>query len=245
MQNERQSIEISLKNSAVFSIGEKAFLDKLIDQSQIHIFPKGHVIFTHEEQAKRFFIIKSGWVKLYRETLDGTQAIIDIINAGQMFGEAAMFSGGVYNCSAEAAEEAMLVSLPLALLKSEIETNGKLALALLQSTAQKREEQSREIEHQFLQNASQRIGCFILRLANQNKPGGIVIHLPYDKMLVAARLGMQPETFSRALAKLREETGIRVKGATVEMDSLEQLSNYACSACSSGFPCKDKATVVC
>jgi CRP-like cAMP-binding protein len=91
-----------------------------------------------------------------------------------------------------------------------------------------------------VQNAPQRIGCFLLRLANQTAlDNTITIHLPYDKTLVASRLGMQPETFSRALAKLKEKTGIRIKGATIEMESLNQLSDFSCAACSSSFPCKD------
>lgn len=78
-----------------------------------------------------------------------------------------------------------------------------------------------------------------MRLADSDSKGPVTIHLPYDKTLLAARLGMQPETFSRALAKLKEQTGIRVKGAVVELDNLEQLINYSCQVCSSEFPCKD------
>jgi len=52
---------------------------------------------------------------------------------------------------------------------------------------------------------------------------------------------MQPETFSRALSKLEEKTGIRIQGATIEIDNIEQLSTYSCAACSSEFPCKDIA----
>lgn len=105
--------------------------------------------------------------------------------------------------------------------------------------ARYRRQQDRELEHRTIQNAPQRIGCFLLRLTNQEEEGSVKIHLPYDKTLVASRLGMQPETFSRALNKLKDKTGIRVKGATVELDNLEQLTSYSCSACSSEFPCKD------
>jgi len=136
-------------------------------------------------------------------------------------------------------EDADILSLSLSHLKSEIEKNSQLALNMLGDMARYRRRQDTEIEHLSTQNASQRIGCFLLRLTDQNKAGAVSIHLPYDKILLSARLGMQPETFSRALAKLREQTGIRVKGATIEMDSLEQLISYTCSACSSEFPCRD------
>lgn len=218
---------------------ENSFFETLEAHAQHQFYKKGEMLFIHEEQAERFYFIKSGWIKLFRETLDGTQAVVDVLPAGHVFGETAIFEGDVYPYSAEAVEPAEVISLPLSDLKTEIEHNNKLALSLLNSMAQRCRQQDKEIEHRCLQSASQRIGCFILRLADQTHAGPLTIHLPYDKTLVASRLGMQPETFSRALAKLREQTGIRVKGSMIEMDSLEKLVDHCCSACSSEFPCKD------
>jgi len=213
-----------------------------VPHSQHQIHEKGKVLFIHGDQAERFYFVKSGWIKLFRETLDGTQAVVDILPAKNLFGETAIFEDGVYPYSAEAVESAEIISLSLSDLKTEIENNNKLALSMLNSMARYRRQQDKEIEHRSMQNASQRIGCFLLRLTNQRQAGSIKIHLPYDKTLVASRLGMQPETFSRALSKLRDKTGIRVKGATIEMDSIDQLVNYSCAACSSEFPCKDLAS---
>lgn len=178
-------------------------------------------------------------MKLFRETLDGTQAVFDILSAGHVFGETSIFENDVYPYSAEIVEAAEIISLPLSNLKKEMNVNNKLALNMLNSMAQYRRQQDREIEQRSIQNASQRIGCFLLRLTDQTEKGSVSIHLPYDKALVASRLGMQPETFSRALAKLREKAGMRIKGATVEIDNLEKLTEYSCAACSSEFPCKD------
>jgi len=203
------------------------------------VYEKGQVLFLHGDGAEFFYIIRQGWVKLYRETLDGTQAVVDIFTAGHMFGETSIFEEGRYPYSAEVIEAVQLMAVPIDLLKNEIESNNQLALDMLSSMARYRRQQDQEIEHRSLQNASQRIGCFLLRLISQNERGAMEIHLPYDKMLVASRLGMQPETFSRALAKLKDKTGIRIKGSTVEIDSPLQLTNYSCKACSSEYPCKD------
>lgn len=215
------------------------FLQRLAQQSKIQSLQKGQILFVHEDRASRFYIITQGWIKLFRETLEGTQAVVDILNKDHMFGETAIFQDDLYPYSAEASEKAEVISLPLSLLKAEIEDNPKLALAMLSSMARFRRHQDQELEHRTLQNAPQRIGCFLLRLANQDSQGEVTIHLPYDKTLLASRLGMQPETFSRALAKLKAETGIMIKGSTITMESLEQLSCYSCAACSAEFPCKD------
>ena len=230
-----------LRDISLFKGCEPAFFDALEAHAQQQTHSKGKILFIHGDTAERFYFIKNGWVKLFRETLDGTQAVVDILPAGHIFGETSIFEDDIYPYSAEVAEPAEIISLPIFDLKTEIENNNKLALGMLSSMARYRRQQDKEIEHRSIQNAPQRIGCFLLRLTNQNETGAVTIHLPYDKTLVASRLGMQPETFSRALAKLREQTGIRVNGATIEMDNLEQLTSYSCSACSSEFPCKDLA----
>lgn len=90
-----------------------------------------------------------------------------------------------------------------------------------------------------LKNASQRIGCFMLRLCGSSDERDITLKLPYDKSLIAARLGMKSETFSRALNKLRNETNINISGSVVTIPEIDDLSLYACTACSNEFPCSD------
>lgn len=229
------------KNIPLLKGASDEFFDAMDREAALQKHAKGKILFLHEDSAEHFFLIQKGWVKLFRETLDGTQSVVDILPAGQVFGESALFEDDLYPYSAEVVEPSEIVSIPLRLLKTEIEQNNKLALNMLSSMARYRRQQDRELEHRTIQNASQRIGCFLLRLTSQDATGPVKIHLPYDKTLVAARLGMQPETFSRALAKLKEKTGIRISGATVEMDTLDQLVQYSCAACSSEFPCKDLA----
>jgi CRP-like cAMP-binding protein len=244
MATHTQNVNIfnRINNLVIFKSCDSAFLDSLVQQSKIQTLKKGQILFLHEDRAERFFIITKGWIKLFRETLDGTQAVIDILTAGHVFGETAIFQDNLYPYSAEATEPTEIISFPLPLLKKEIKENQKLTLAMLSSMASYRRQQDQELEHRTLQNAPQRIGCFLLRLANQQAKGKTIINLPYDKTLVASRLGMQPETFSRALNKLKIETGIEVEGASIKVNNLTQLSQYACSACSSEFPCKDLKT---
>ncbi|MCB1592164.1 MAG: Crp/Fnr family transcriptional regulator [Alphaproteobacteria bacterium] len=207
---------------------------------------KGYIAFIYGEDAHRYYIIRRGWVKLYRETLDGSQAIIDILPRGHIFGETAVFEHNTYPYSAEIIEPVDMISLSLKKLNILIQDRPDFALSMLKSMARYRKQQDLEIEHRSLQNAPQRIGCFILRLTPAHtdpnlrvKAVPVTINLPYDKTLIAARLGMQPETFSRALTKLKEHTNITVKGATIEIHDLEALIAYACSACTSDFPCQD------
>lgn len=239
MKSEADIIREALLRSNLFRQCDDNVLEKIAQGAKCIDSNKGQLLFSFEDSADNYYIILNGWVKLYRETLDGAQAVVDILTTHHIFGETSLFHDDLYPYSAESTEPTKLISLPLRNLKEAIESEPRIAMAMLSSMAHYRKQQDQELEHRTLQNAPQRIGCFLLRLADQTQSGPLSIHLPYDKTLVASRLGMQPETFSRALAKLKKETGIRVKGSTIEIDNITSLSHYACAACSSEYPCQD------
>lgn len=200
---------------------------------------KGQMLYMQDDRAKSFYVIRSGWVKLFRETLDGTEAITDIFTIHHAFGETSVFLDNYYSESAQAVEEAVLFEIPTELLRKEINGNPAFAMSMLSVMSRYRRRQAMEIEHLTVQNTPQRIGCFLLRLCTQQKSHkSVTLHLPYDKILLAARLGMQPETFSRALAKLRDEMNMTIQGATITIPDINWLKAYCCSFCSSTYPCE-------
>ncbi|HRJ67187.1 MAG TPA: Crp/Fnr family transcriptional regulator [Alphaproteobacteria bacterium] len=201
---------------------------------------KGTVLFSAEAPNEKIYLVLSGWVKLFRETLAGDEAVTDVLSSGGFFGEFGLSGHDEMPYGAEVVEDAEIISIPRFLLAEEIMRNSLFGMAVVQNMTRQRLQRDMEIEHRTVQSAPQRIGCFLLKFCRGDNAGPVVLHLPYDKTVVAHRLGMQPETFSRALAKLREETGIRVRGATVEIDNLQKLVDYTCSACSASFPCADK-----
>lgn len=228
----------ALRNAPVFRTADEAVIAKLLERCQTLSCPKGHVLFMQGDLAEWFYIIDSGWVKLFRETLDGDEVVMDVMPRGHIFGETAAFEDGTYSCSAEIVEPAVLLAYPLSVLDLAVRNNGALALAMLRHVSGRSLMQGKEIEHRTAQNAPQRLGCYLLRLCDPEKTGPAVIHLPHDKVMIAARLGMQPETFSRALARLQKDVGLRVRGATVEIGDIGLLTSYTCSACSNAFPCE-------
>ncbi len=235
----KDMVETHLRSVPLFSACSADVIKNLAQGAVFQSHKKGKVLFIHEEQASRYYLICSGWVKIFRETLDGTQAVIDILSARHLVGDRAVLLDDKYPYSVEVVENADVISLPSHELKTELERNPQLAQAMMKLMAQEHKQQVSEIEHLSIQNAPQRIGCFLLRLTTQGQKGRVKIHLPYDKTLIASRLGMQPETFSRALKKLKKETGIEVKGATVLIEDLQRLSDFSCAMCSSNYPCKD------
>lgn len=209
------------------------------EKAQFRKQPKGKVVFVHSSEAHWFFVVFRGWVKLFRETLEGSEAIIDVLTDKDIFGEDSLFNDSNYTYSAEIVEDTQYIALPTSLLSYYIEKEPKISINFLKSISRTQRLRSRTIEHLNVQNAPQRIGCFLLRLCSVDTHNEIILNLPYDKTLIAGQLGMKPETFSRALSKLKNDTGIRVNGSTVAIPSLDKLTEYTCRQCSQSFHCND------
>lgn len=227
-----------LKSIPLFQGFSDDKLRHFVEYTQEKMERKGTVLFPPDAPNDRFFIVASGWVKLFRETLDGTEAVIDILTAPHCFGEIGLAGTEGMPYGAEVIEDAVLVSLPRFLLAEEVRHNSLFGLAVLQTLTRQKMNRDLEIEHRTVQTAPQRIGCFLLKLCGEQTSGPVTLHLPYDKAVIASRLGMQPETLSRALSRLCGDADIKIKGASVDIRDIRRLVDYTCSACSSSFPCK-------
>ena len=75
-----------------------------------------------------------------------------------------------------------------------------------------------------LEFLEQRLAQFLVSLAPV-KVGSAVVALPYDKSLIAHRLGMKPESLSRAFARLRGQ-GVTTDGNRVLVDNMVHLQEY-------------------
>ncbi len=232
-----EKIENYLKAATVFRNCSPTSLKNLSEKAQVKHVKKGQLLFVSGQEAEYLYIILTGWVRLYRETENGDQAIIDVLSTDDIFGDHAIFENMKYGYSADSVDESILISIPMSLFKNEIETNHSFTLGFLSNVALARKRQDIEIEHRSLQTAPERIGCFLLKQTPIVENNKTIITLPYDKTLIASKLGMKPETFSRALKKLKNEVGITVKGARIEIDDVQDLISYSCTSCSTKFPC--------
>jgi len=153
--------------------------------------------------------------------------------------------GAISTHGAEAVENSEIVLIPLKKVRELFSTSPQFSMNMLELLTSKQKFRDREVEHLSLQSAPQRIGCFLLRLCKPDETKNITLNLPYDKALIASRLGMKAETFSRALNKLKLEANISVNGSTIKIASIATLLGYCCNACSNTFPCLDiKANAV-
>lgn len=226
-----------LKQIPFFSDIDTAPLSKLAQCSSIKHFNKGESLFFHGDEAVYFYIVASGWIKLFRDTLDGQESFLGLVTDGDVVGEINVNQKN-HLCSAMAVNETDILFLPKNILQESLKDNFMLSSKIIKTLNYTIATLELQFEHVSTMNAAQRVGCFILRLANY-KQAKVKITLPYEKTLIASYLGMRLETFSRALNQLKT-IGVVVKGNILHIEDLQELVSFSCISCSLSYDtCKE------
>ena len=216
--------EALLARLPLFAGIEPATLRVLFAGASVRRYPRHAVLFVQGEPARHFYVVLDGWVELFRAAPDGQETVIAAFGRGDSFAEAASFAEGVFPVGAQVAEAARLLVVPARSFTGQLRRNPALAVNMLASMSRHLRGLVQEIEQRAVQSAAQRLGAFLLKRCPRGDAAA-VIDLPADKGLVAARLGMRPETFSRALAKLRA-VGVSTRDRRVAVSDVGALRRY-------------------
>ncbi|MCA0423765.1 MAG: cyclic nucleotide-binding domain-containing protein [Proteobacteria bacterium] len=215
----------ALKATAMFRCLAQRIAEKLLAESVTENHPTGSILFRQGAPANAFFLILDGWAKIVREASNGASTVIGVFTRGQTLADAISIAGGVYPASAETVTRVRLVRIESSLIRSTIHRDPDIALAMIASTAQNMFGLMQQIEHLKALKGPERVAEFLLSLTDVGM-GPATIALPFDKALIAARLGMQPESLSRAFSKLRD-VGVHVEGTEVRISDVGQVLSFA------------------
>jgi len=210
---------------AVFRGLKPETVEHIIAPASAAMLKAHECLFRQGEPATAFFIVIDGWVKLYRITPSGEETVIHTLTKGDSFAEAVAFTGSRYPATAEAVSDARVVRIPADHIVRCIRESPDIALAMIASTSQHLHHLVQQVEQLKAQSGVQRVAEFLASLAPVDH-GPCVIALPYDKVLIAARLGLKPESLSRAFAKLRS-IGVAVHASHVAVSDLGKLRQLA------------------
>jgi len=219
-----QDLEI-VRRINVFRGLNPLMVERLVAPAAALNLDERDIVFRQGDPATAFFIVVDGWVKLFRITMAGEEAVIHILAKGDSFAEAVAFTGKAYPATAQAVSAARVVSIPAAHVVKCIRDAPDIALAMIASTQSHLHALVTQVEQLKARTGVQRLAEFLASLAAA-EAGACTIALPYDKALIAGRLGLKPETLSRAFAKLRT-LGVKVRAAEVTIADVAKLRRFA------------------
>lgn len=210
-------------------------LQALLAQADVETWPRHSVLFEQDQPAVAFYLILDGWTKLFRMTPGGDQAVVGVFTRGDCLAEAPCLSGGTYPVTCEMVTEARLLAIPGRRIVEHIRVNPEIGLAMLASISLHLRELVEQIEELKARTGPQRLAEFLLALAPVTA-GSCAIALPYEKVLIAGRLGMTPESLSRAFQRLRE-LGVLITRNDVSVSDVARLAEFAGRERAMAFRC--------
>ncbi|WP_353348278.1 Crp/Fnr family transcriptional regulator [Aquicoccus sp. SU-CL01552] len=196
-------------------------VEPLLSRAIHRHYERGETLFLQDEAADAIHIVLAGWVKLYRVTPNGIEAVVGVFTRGESFGEAIALRHLPYPVSGEAATSAEVLCLPSSVLIDLIKRDAEVGLSILSSTFTHLHSLVAQLEQLKARTGAQRVAEFLLDLCDGDG-GSCVVKMPYDKVLIAGRLGMKPESLSRAFARLRR-SGVTIEKNQARIESIEQL----------------------
>ncbi|HSH49333.1 MAG TPA: Crp/Fnr family transcriptional regulator [Halomonas sp.] len=197
-------------------------------------YRRGTLLFREGEPADHFYVVLDGWIKLFRESPDGNECMVGLFTRGESFAEAAMFDRLGFPVNAAVAEDARLLLFTADHFLTTLARHHGLALNLLANLSSMLRYLVCQLDQLTNQPTYQRLAAFIVSLCPQDT-GRATVCLPCDKLLIAGRLGMKPESFSRAMARLKE-VGVSCERNCVQVDDVAALRNFASGAEASAVP---------
>ncbi|MGE6663145.1 Crp/Fnr family transcriptional regulator [Pseudomonas sp. NPDC077408] len=218
------SLVADLRRHHLFSRLPEAALQEVCALANLKRLPAGASLFHQGDKAERFYFLFSGQVKLHRVVCDGQEKLVEVIRAGESFAEALLFTGAPnYPVSATALKASLLASLNGPHYRRMLEQHPSICLDILGTLSIRLHQRLNEIDTLTLANASHRVVRFLYQ--SQEDDSGVVT-LDVPKRLIASKLGIQPETFSRILHRLIESGMISVQRRRIEILDSRGLAAY-------------------
>jgi CRP-like cAMP-binding protein len=209
-----------LMSVPLFASLPPADVEALLRDAKIEHCVDNTILFRQGEAADRFYLVLAGYVELFVETGDGRHGVVEIMRPGDVFAEAAIFDAGRFPVGARSFDHAALLVVPAPSFLGYLESRFDLVLLMLGSMSLRLRQLVHQITELKLKSTAQRLGGFLLGMTTAQS-GKAVVRFPYDKKLVAEKLGMKPESLSRALAKLRKV------GVVSEQDNVASIADVA------------------
>lgn len=196
----------------------------LLDGAQLRRFQAEKLLFSAGDSASRFFIVLEGRVRLFALSSDGQQSVVDIVGAGSSFAEAAMFASRRFPLNAEVERGALLVQVDGPDFLRKLRSRPMLAFDIMAGLRRWELRIQAEIYQLKSLTPVQRLASFLLGLTDQ-QAGAAQLRLPFKKTIIASRVGIEPESLSRALRRLRD-VGVECDGNTVSIADVAGLRHF-------------------
>ena len=206
-------LQEALTESHLFSALNEAQLERVRRHAHITDMVEGESLFFQGDQATSFYLVLSGRIKLFRVSPDGKEKVVEIMESGVSFAEALMFMDEAnYPVTATALYPSRVAVINARDFKSMLAESIETCFLLMGNMSFRLRSLIREIDALSLDTGTVRTVAYLLQQAPVDSES---FELKVAKSVIASRLSVKPETFSRILKHLHESQIVSIDGRRV------------------------------
>ena len=216
---------------------KEIFIFKNINQENIEILQRNLISFKvkkrdfifHEGQKPDWlYILFKGKIKISKIAKDGREAVLEIINAPDVFGALAVIKNFPYPANAIAMEDCEIGKIKSDIFLQVLKEYPELHSEILHHVTMRLKSGIENLQKIALENVSARIAYQLLKLANkygEKTNDGILINLKITKHELAELSGTTTETAIRVLSKLKRLGYIAEQNRKILLKDIRALSS--------------------
>lgn len=219
------SLESHLASLPLFAGISTGDIERIARSAKLIQARKGDVLFRAGEACTGFHLLVFGQIKLAFTSSQGTEKIVEIVQQGHSFGEAIMFLEKAYIVFAQALQDSMLIHIPKTAILNELEHDHGFAKKMLAALAKRTHDLMMDVEAYSLLSAKQRVISYLMSDVSQAATASnkLEFELTTNKGVIASRLNITQEHFSRVLHDLSENGLLEVSGKHIRIPSVSNL----------------------
>jgi CRP-like cAMP-binding protein len=204
-------------------------LDRMATHTRQVRAERGEILFHRGDPVSGFHAIVYGQVKLAFVSAGGDEKVVEILGPGQSFGEAVMFMKRPHVVTAQALADSLLLYVEREAVFEEIKRDPDFAARMIAGLSRRLHQLVGDLEAYSMRSGTERVIGYLLSTCAEGLPdkGACDVTLPTTKGVVASRLNLTQEHFSRILHDLATAGLIKVHGRTVHIVDVERLRGHS------------------
>ena len=196
-------------------------LDDVRRHSHYMELDEGKSLFCQGDDVISFYLVISGKIKLFRVSQEGKEKVVDIVSSGDTFAEALMFMDHPhYPVNATALSNCRVLGINANHFKGMLRESIDTCFLLMGCMSFRLRSLVQEIDTLSLNTGTMRIVSYLLQNAPEDSD---TFDLDIAKSVIASRLSVKPETFSRILKNLHLQNILTISGRKVTIHDRKAL----------------------
>ena len=188
------------------------------------------VIFHEGDPGDSLHVVVAGRVKITRQSLEGEEAIIATLSAGETFGELVLLDGAARSATATAMEPTETVILTRANFERLVDGASPFRWSLLGGVAHRIRRITDQLAEVHFLDIGGRLALTLTRLAEEASPGVLTdvrLARPLTQTDLAAMVGGTRQRVNQLLGELADEGLVAVESGAIVVRDVQALRNRA------------------